>query len=571
MTETPKPPHLRIVSAIEAADVLAGPDAAAPLGGGPAPPDGDNGSEPPGPGTPPRRPSARGPGGGDDELNLRCAVLPLTDMGNYERFLARHGGDFLFVPEWGWMAWDGKRWNGEEADAMVQRAAHGTVKLIAEEAHQIRLWQIWLDAIEVPDGATWPAINYVAEVTKKKTKLFADKIGDWCYSSQSNAKLTCIVTLAKHFLTVKTDKFDTDPLAFNVQNGTLRFDRAEDGGYAMRFSDHARSDFSTKISPAVYDKQALCPAYDAFLARVQPEEAQRRFLHAWGGVSLTALMLAKMCFWYGTGRNGKGTAAEAWAHVAGDYAQSIPIESFLDQGRNKGAGQPSPDIAKLIGVRLLRTSEPGRNARLDEGLVKLLTGGDKISARHLNKEFFEFLPVFKLTMQGNHRPKIEGVDNGIWSRIFMVPWLVAIPEDEQDPRLPEKLKAEASGILNRLLDGLCDYLDHGLSPTEAIRAATAEYREDSDPIGRFLAQCTVPTPVAEDYRVGGKPLYALYHAWALAQGEKPWSAKAFSHGLRDHGILRLKSSAMFYRHLRMTQAPSDFEGEEIGLFKEKER
>ena len=105
--------------------------------------------------------------------------------------------------------------------------------------------------------------------------------------------------------------------------------------------------------------------------------------------------------------------------MAGDYSQSIPVESFLDQGRSKRGGEASPDIAKLPGVRMLRTSEPGRNAKFDEGLIKLLTGGDKISARHLNRNFFEFLPVFKLTMQGNHKPKIQGVDEGIWSRIFL--------------------------------------------------------------------------------------------------------------------------------------------------------
>lgn len=559
-------PNLRIVASIAAAEVLVVPDAAPD----PGPFDGGNGNEPPGAGVPPRRSSARGPGAGGDELVLRCALLPMTDMGNYERFLARHGGDFLFVPEWGWLAWDGRRWNSEEADAMVQRAAHATVKAIAEESHQVRLWQSWVDTLDVIDDKPWPRIDHRVEVKKERVITFADKLTGWCFASQSNAKLTCIVNLARHFLSVQPAKFDADPMVLNVQNGTLRFARRDDGPY-VTFQPHQRGDFITRVSPTAYDIEAGCPLYDAFLERVQPDAAMRRHLHAWGGVALTGLPLAKMSFWYGLGRNGKGTAAEAWAYVAGDYAQSIPIESFLDQGRNKAAGQASPDIAKLIGVRLLRTSEPSRNAKLDEGLIKLLTGGDKISARHLNKEFFEFLPQFKLTMQGNHRPRIEGVDNGIWARILMVPWLVSIPEGEQDPGLPEKLRSEAPGILNRLIDGLCDFLDNGLSPTEAIRAATAEYREDSDPIGRFLAECTLATSSVEDCRVGGKQLYELYESWAKAQGEKPWSPKAFSHGLRDHGILKLKSSGVFYRHLRLTREVSEFKGEEIGFFEKEKR
>jgi putative DNA primase/helicase len=196
-------------------------------------------------------------------------------------------------------------------------------------------------------------------------------------------------------------------------------------------------------------------------------------------------------------------------------------------------------------------------------MVKLVTGGEMLRARHLNKDFFEFRPGFKLTMQGNYKPIIGGTDEGIWARVFMVPWGVMIPEAERDARLPEKLRAEASGILNRLLDGLRDYLDNGLSPPDAVLAATAEYRDDSDPMGRFLNECTVRRPEAENVRVGGQEIYRLYVAWAKASGEKPWSPKAFSRGLQEHGVIRLKSSGMHYRHLVLIKSVMDFRGEEI--------
>lgn len=499
--------------------------------------------------------------------DLWLANLPLTDMGNAERFVARHGRDFLFVAEWGWLAWDGKRWNGHEAEAMVQRAVHATIKAIAEEAHAVRLWQLWLDE----DPQEWPVINPVVKVKSDGTTIrFADQISGWCTASQSNAHITCVARLAQHYLTASPDDFDADPMAFNVGNGTLRFSKEFDG--YVRFEPHGRAARMTKITPVDYDPQAQGPVYDKFLARVQPEAGMQRHLHAWGGVSLTGLQIARLSFWYGTGRNGKSTLIDIWAHCFGDYSQTIPIESFLDQGRARKGGEASPDIASLPGVRCLRTSEPEKGAKIAESLVKLVTGGEPMRARHLNRDFFEFRPSFKLTMQGNYRPRVDGTDEGFWARMLLVPWAVMIPAAERDTELPAKLKAEASGILNRLLDGLRDYLDNGLSPPDEVLEATAEYREDSDPIGRFLAECTLtmdPPPAErpqDEYRVEGAKIFKLYVAWAKASGERPWSPKAFSRGLQDHGVARIKSSGMHYRHLRLIKDPADFDGQEYEQF-----
>jgi putative DNA primase/helicase len=210
---------------------------------------------------------------------------------------------------------------------------------------------------------------------------------------------------------------------------------------------------------------------------------------------------------------------------------------------------------------MLRTSEPEKRSKLAESMIKLVTGGEPLRARHLNRDFFEFKPVFKLIMQGNYKPSIEGTDEGIWARMMVVPWLVMIPEAERDPLLTEKLKAEASGILNRLLDGLRDYLDNGLSPPDAVKVATQEYREDSDPIGRFLRDCTRPELKA---RTAGGDLYKLYEAWAKANGDPKWSPKAFKRGLADHGIRAMKSSSMFYLDIVATKTVDDFAGQGWG-------
>ena len=539
MSDAPRPPHLRIVGAVAAAEELAGP---APAGAAP--------DDVPPAGEPAPEETAGGAGGGGDagaegrSLDLDCAFLPRTDLGNAQRFVRRSGADFVYVAEWGWLAWDGRRWNRQEADAILARTVHQTVKDIRREAEALK-------------GTKWDAL-----VDEKKGLWASDKLMGWCLASQGNAHLACIARLAQAYLTASPEDFDADPVAMNVANGTLRFTKTDDGDY-VTFAPHRRGDRMTKLAPVAYDPQAASPIYDGFLAEVQPDAAMRRHLHAWGGLSLTALPVARLSFWYGTGRNGKSTLVDCWAHAMGDYSQTIPIESFLDQGRSRRGGEASPDIAALPGIRCLRTSEPEKGAKLAESLIKLVTGGEPLRARHLNRDFFEFRPAFKLTMQGNHQPRIDGTDEGIWARILYVPWRVMVAEEKRDAGLPEKLRREASGILNRLLDGLRDYLDHGLNPPEEVIAATAQYREDMDPIGRFLAACTERRPEAEDARVGGREIYGCYVAWAKAAGEKPWSPKAFSRGLQEHGVVRLKSSAMFYRHIAMTRWASSFQGQEM--------
>ena len=234
---------------------------------------------------------------------------------------------------------------------------------------------------------------------------------------------------------------------------------------------------------------------------------------------------------------------------------SIPIESFLDSGRARSGGQATPDIACLPGVRMLTTSEPKKGATLDEGLIKLFSGGDVIRARHLNKDYFSFIPQAKLTMQGNYRPRITGADEGIWNRLVLVPWGVYFPKEKRDPKLAEKLRAEASGILNRLLDGLCDWLDRGLAIPDSVAAATADYRSDSDPLGRFLETCTRQ---AMGKRVQATDMHALFAAWAKANGEAVWSAKGLGAALKERGLAAKKSVNVYWLDIELIKGVTDF-------------
>ncbi len=485
----------------------------------------------------------------DDPLDRRCAFLPLTDLGNAERFVERFGRRFKFCEAIGWLAWDGRRWNRDQAEGLVKLAEHECVRAIQDEAEEIR---------DTP-------LDFVVEWTGPKDDRrpvwFSQKVAAWGRASESANRLVSISRRAAPMLQIATDALDRDPMKLNVLNGTLVFSKDIPDGY-VRLDPHDPDDLITKLAPVLYNPEADCPKYRAFMADVHPPIASDgpktaiRALHQWAGLSMTGETgEQRYTFHYGKGRNGKGVWVSTVSHLLGDYAASIRIESFLDSGRAQAGGQATPDLAKLPGVRFLTTSEPKKGATLDEGLVKLFTGEDSISARFLNKEFFEFKPEAKLTMQGNYRPKISGTDEGIWNRTILAPWPVFIPPERRNPRLAHELRAEASGILNAFLDGLRDWLDHGLVLPPSWVGATEDYRSDSDPLGRFLEACTSPEI---GKRVQSSEMHALFVAWAKANGETEWTSKGLAMALKERGLAAKKSDNVFWLDITLTKTPGDF-------------
>jgi putative DNA primase/helicase len=421
----------------------------------------------------------RGDGGADTaDLDRRLALFPMTDLGNAERFRERNRDKFVWCGAIGWFWWDGRRWCRDGVNECVRISAHLVVRSIQDEAEVIA----GTDA-DRPMGTK-------GRGKEEQTVMLSDLLRAWGRQSEANARLNQLAEQAQSYLAVQPKELDADPLAINVRNGTLHVRKAADGDY-VTFSPHNPRDLITKLALVDYDPAATCPRYDAFLVDVQPADEMRRFLHQWIGLSLTGdISEQRLCVFWGTGKNGKSVFIETAALIAGDYSDTVPIETFLADGRGRSAGQATPDLAILPGVRLLRTSEPRRGAQFDEALIKLVTGGEPILARNLNLPYFRFYPSFKLTISGNHRPRIGGTDEGIWRRMTLVPWGVTVAEEKRDPHLVEKLRAETSGIFNRYLDGLRDWFDHRLNLPDEVTAATAEYRRDHDTLGRWLEECT---------------------------------------------------------------------------------
>jgi putative DNA primase/helicase len=209
------------------------------------------------------------------------------------------------------------------------------------------------------------------------------------------------------------------------------------------------------------------------------------------------------------------------------------------------------DLAGLVNTRMVTSAEVEEGRQLNEARVKDITGGSQISARHLFGKWFQFLPVFKLWMFGNHRPNVVGTDDAIWNRVRMIPFDVTIAKAEQDPDLRAKLLAELPGILNWALRGCLDWQRNGLGVPLDVQEATKEYREDMDVLGRFIADRCEVDKANYDIKCRSTDLYTNYKSWCHINGEHSCSHRKFSQSLREKGYKSSKESIIYWHGIRI--------------------
>lgn len=543
----------------------------------------------------------KGPGEAEDaELTRRCAFHPLTDLGNLERLLDRYGRDFLYVEAWGWQAWDRRRWNREMSLPLLARASQATVRAIQEEADlvrssgvpfpdrdelaalmadegddssaerkaKIKAWHLQqMVAKRVPDHGG-PRLDSIVQVKSNgDIVLYSDKLAQWGRTSESASHIACLgrPDMLGARVAARTEDFDADPLKVNLINGTLVFLRPDEG-FAASWSirEHRREDRMTKICEAEHDERAKCPKFDAFLEEVQPDPEMRDFLDVWAGYNMLGLADAqKMALFYGEGSNGKGVWINTVAHILGDYAWAAGIETFIDQGRYRKGSDASPDLAAMAGRRMVYANEPEEHSKFSDGLIKAMTSDEPIGGvRELMKPPFELQVTFTNTVSANNMPKI-GTDHGIQRRVQVVPWAVTIPDERADPLLKSKLKAEASGILNRMIAGAMRYLSKALPMPAAVKEATREYQADNDLLGQFIGLCVARVP---GERVGATPLHRVFAAWQTWAGQlpangKPWSMKFLNSRMKKKGFKNGKSSTMQWEGVALRYEAEDFTDE----------
>jgi putative DNA primase/helicase len=431
-----------------------------------------------------------------------------TDLGNARRLVRLHGERLRYCHPWRrWLVYREGRWQTDDT-GLVAQLAKATVMTLYTEAR-----------------------DCPGEEARKA-------LAAWAAKSESEPRLRAMVELAKTEpgIPARPEDFDADPSLFSVRNGTLDLRTGT-------LRPHDPADLITCQAPVAYDPGATCPRWHAFLDRIFGEDRELiGFLQRAVGYSLTGRSDEQVfLLLHGAGANGKTVFVRTLLHLFGDYGRAADFSTFLLR-RSEG---PRNDLARLAGARLVVASEAGEGQRFDEELLKKVTGGDRIAARYLYSEEFEFTAGFTIWLAANHRPTIRGGDHAIWRRVILVPFGVTIPEEEQDPHLVDRLTEELPGILGWALEGYRAWSARGLGRPPAVQAAVADYRAASDTLAEFLDQRCV---LGEGHRATATALWSSYQEWCRAAGERPMSRNAFGERLRDRGLLRVKSHGAIVWH-----------------------
>lgn len=488
------------------------------------------------------------------ELLDECAAEPQTDIGLGTRLRIRYGRILRHVTHVGWHGYDGTRFKEDASGAFTRQLAHRTAVWIDDEAIKLDCSSDEQAKIEAGRLAV-EELKKLGKKTKDWTpdqlerfaqldhdvelmqKVHDDRAGrmssrhNFAKAAAGSGRINNMLCEAIPYLSVSVDDLNQDLHAVNCRSGTLRFIR--DGStWRPRLDPHRASDYISKLAESDFDPTATCPDFLNFLQRILPDPDIRSFLQRYFGYCLLGITVEQcLLFFYGAGRNGKSTLIDLMVEILGDYAVTMSIDSFAGDSRRAGA-EATPDLARLPGARLVAASEPEMGVHLKDALIKSLTGGEVISVRRLHQDFFELKPQFKIVLSGNHKPMIKDDSDGIWRRVYLVPFEIQIPEEDVDQDLPQKLRREAVGIFAWLVRGCLDYLNLGLCVPNMVRVATAEYREESDPIGAFLRNACVITGKEED-RESPEEMFSGYCAYAKREGLPEFKQSTFSRRLPD--------------------------------------
>jgi P4 family phage/plasmid primase-like protien len=449
-----------------------------------------------------------------------------TDTGNAERFADRHGGDLRYCfPLKAWFVYDGKRWRKDDTGHVV-RLAKETARSVFEEA------------ANAGDDER------------------AKELGKWAIASQSATRIQAMLELGKSEpgIPIRPDELDANAYLFNCSNGTI--DLRSD-----TLREHRREDLITKLAPVAYKPSARSDLFERVLREATSDNAElASFLRRWAGYCLTGdTSEEKLAFSHGDAATGKSTILEALKATWGDYAATADFEAFLSR---QHTGGPRNDIARLAGTRLVVSIEVDEGKKLAEGLIKMLTGGDTVTARFLYQEAFEFAPTFKLTLAANHAPQVRNDDEAIWRRILRVPFDNVIPKSERDPSIKKVLKdTEASGpaILAWAVKGCLEWQQEGLGVPPTVERATEAYREEMDPLRDFTTDYCILDPTRKLWAAAGQ-LREAYEKWAKETGEpnilrgRQWGERLRAHGCEpDQGAKGLR----IWKGIALRQGGSD--------------
>ena len=427
-------------------------------------------------------------------------TFDLTDLGSAELFSKVFADCSRYnVTAREWFSYDGKVW-GIDSGGMNAR---GRAKLLSRA---LRVYASQLDLGERELKEYWSFVG------KWSTARYRDSV------IRDSRDLNCF----------SSDELDKGDYILNVQNGTLIFDRGK-----VEFVKHDPNMLLSRICNAVYDPAVSYPRWEKFVDEVMSGDGDKeKYIQKLHGLCLTgSTSNEKMWFYFGsTTRNGKSTLIETAAYILGTYSESIRSDS-LAMKQNPDSRTASPDIAKLAGARIVVCSEPQKRMPLDVGLIKLLTGGDKIVARFLHQDEFSFIPKFKLICNTNYLPIVSDATVFSSDRIQVVEFCKHFSEQEQDKELKSRFRTDEamSGILNWMVQGWLMYCKEGLITPDVVRAANESYSEQSDKLGCFIKECLERK---EGCSISIKDAYERFVRWCASCGYHAESRRNFTEDLK---------------------------------------
>lgn len=441
-----------------------------------------------------------------------------TDTGNAHRLKDRFGEIIRYsYNRKKWYVWNGKYWEIDESGAIKKLA-----DCICDDLKK--------EAIAETDS----------DLQKEKMK--------WAMRTAGNRCKEAMIKECQHLagIPIMPEELDVSPDYLNCQNGIVNLRNGEliphDSGFMM-----------SKITACEYDVTGATPVvWLKFLDDITNGDKQlQEYIQRSVGYSLTGYNTEQcVYFLYGIGNNGKSTFQTILQDIMGSYASTVQPEKTLMM-KAWGGDTTGNDIAKLKGARLVVCDEPDEGARLNESLIKQLTGGSRVACRFLYGEEFEYKPLFKLWMAMNHKPKIRGTDNGIWRRIKLVPFEVSIPAEKVDKKLPFKLQKEFPQILAWAVKGCIKWQQDGLKEPDCVRNASQEYRHDMDILEGFMQEC-LEIDYSFKEKVMAREIFQVYSRWAKANNEYEMSSKKFfmeiGKKLPEKGRDR---TGIFYRNVKI--------------------